>query len=341
MLNFIFIIYGNIDQISGGYYYDREFIQAIKNRGHSVSIMDAKRPADTNINPDIYIIDELCHPDFYRKHSFKKLKPGIPLAAMVHHLASDEDLPVFLKYKHLFMERSFFRKINFAVFNSNNTYKSAAVKAGYKGPYSIAVPGKTVQSAYNISNKKTPERLSLLFIGNLISRKCIHHVIINLAQIRNIPFRLTIAGNMDADLCYSERILNLISKLNLSSKIELRGYVSEAEKERLLNESDVLLMPSSHEGFGIAYIEAMKYGTIPVAGISGGASEIIQNGENGFLINPESTSDLHSVLSILWEKPSERELISRYAVKTWNEHPSWEQTFQTTIDELEKLKAVI
>lgn len=306
MLKITFVVYGSIDQISGGYYYDRELINALEKRGHSVTICDARVPGRINFNTDIYIIDELCHPHFYMGRDFKRLKPGVPVAAMVHHLAADEDLNIFSRIRHLYMERAFFKRIDFAVFNSINTRSSVELRTGYNGPFVIAVPGKADGQILRKGFNDNPEKLSLLFLGNLIPRKGVHHILKNLSLIKNVPYRLVIAGDKRADIGYTRKIEKMISDLKLQANVEIKGHVSDKARDSLLTEADILLIPSSHEGFGIAYIEAMGYGTIPVAGISGGASEIINNGENGFLVRPESSSDLQAVLSILWEDPSRR-----------------------------------
>lgn len=56
--------------------------------------------------------------------------------------------------------------------------------------------------------------------------------------------------------------------------------------ERIYPQADVLLLPSRAEGFGLVLLEAMSFG-MPVIGVNAWAmSEIIENGSNGFLLNP-------------------------------------------------------
>ena len=50
---------------------------------------------------------------------------------------------------------------------------------------------------------------------------------------------------------------------------------------------DVLLQPSHFENFGLAYVEAMASGVVVFAGQEGGGSEIITNGHDGFLVDPQ------------------------------------------------------
>src|ERR1700752_2169545 len=61
--------------------------------------------------------------------------------------------------------------------------------------------------------------------------------------------------------------------------------------ERLFPQADVLLMPSDHEAFGLAALEAMACGLVPVATRVGGVPELISHGEDGFL---EPVGDLEA-----------------------------------------------
>ena len=336
MLRIEFIIYGDINQTSGGYYYDREFIRALKFRGHRVTISKAADGQTGRAETDLYIIDELCHPDFFRTKHFKRLRTNTPLVGMVHHLAADEGRPFFDRIKHLVMERSFLNAMDFIVFNSQSTRESARKKGLYKGPSAIAVPGRS-----NTGGNRKPGGnagpLQLIFLGNLIPRKGLHHLLLALSGLPDIPFGFTIAGDDTVDPAYTRRIKRLIKRRRLEDRVILKGPVSNDQKKKILENADLMLMPSSHEGYGIAYVEAMGHGVIPVAGISGGAGEIIRHGENGFLVNPKNPMEIISILSQIYESPGWKNQLSSSARQRWQAHPLWEDTFQPVITALENL----
>ena len=56
--------------------------------------------------------------------------------------------------------------------------------------------------------------------------------------------------------------------------------------------ADVFIMPSSQEGFGIVFIEAMACGTPVIAGNIDGSVDALRNGELGLLVNPFSTEEI-------------------------------------------------
>ena len=65
---------------------------------------------------------------------------------------------------------------------------------------------------------------------------------------------------------------------------------AQADVERLLPVADVLLLPSEYESFGLAALEAMACGVVPVATRAGGLPEVIRDGEDGLLV-PEADID--------------------------------------------------
>ena len=89
----------------------------------------------------------------------------------------------------------------------------------------------------------------------------------------------------------SERIAlrERISQMGLTEKVKLWGYQSDPAK--LIRQCHVYVQPSLSEGFGLALVEAMGCGVPVIATAVGGAPEIIQNGETGWLL-PKANSEM-------------------------------------------------
>jgi glycosyltransferase involved in cell wall biosynthesis len=84
------------------------------------------------------------------------------------------------------------------------------------------------------------------------------------------------------------------------------GSVSDAELHGYLARSDVFVMPSRQEGFGIVFLEAMAYGKPVVARAHGGAPEVVLDGTTGILIRGEGPRHLVAALTTLLGRPSMR-----------------------------------
>ncbi|NIS63150.1 MAG: glycosyltransferase, partial [Proteobacteria bacterium] len=70
----------------------------------------------------------------------------------------------------------------------------------------------------------------------------------------------------------------------LEDHVRLSGPLPDGELASRLAQSHVLAVPSSYEGFGIVYIEAMGFGLPIVASSVGAVPELITPGREGFLI---------------------------------------------------------
>lgn len=93
------------------------------------------------------------------------------------------------------------------------------------------------------------------------------------AEFKNIKF--TIVGKID------EKYLRIIKKEEF---IEYHPYVTDEEKEDLFLKTDIFILPSIAEAFGIVSIEAHSYGVPTINSYCWGSTYIVKNGLNGFLI---------------------------------------------------------
>ena len=73
----------------------------------------------------------------------------------------------------------------------------------------------------------------------------------------------------------------------LGVKDRVRFVGAQSHVEDLLPCADVLLLPSEHESFGLAALEAMACGVVPVATRAGGLPEVVRDGVDGLLV-PEA-----------------------------------------------------
>ena len=86
--------------------------------------------------------------------------------------------------------------------------------------------------------------------------------------------------------------------------------------EDILPLGDVFLLPSEHESFGLAALEAMSSGLAVVATDNGGTREVIRHGENGFLHSPRDVDGMVASIGELFENPAKLEAVERAARQT-------------------------
>lgn len=150
-------------------------------------------------------------------------------------------------------------------------------------------------------------QLKLVTVCRLVKAKGIDIVIRALTNLRErrIPYRYVIAG----EGAERRNLEGLTGKLGLTDSIHFTGPISDAEKWRLLQESDLYVMPSKvnpqvqHEGFGISFIEAAAFGVPGVGSNAGGIPDAVIDGETGILVPQESPEKLAAALCFLYQNP--------------------------------------
>lgn len=121
-------------------------------------------------------------------------------------------------------------------------------------------------------------RPRLLHISNFRPVKRVQDCVRVLAAVRReVDAELWMAGD-GPERSPAER---LARELGVESHVRFLG--KQDHMERLIPQTDVLLMPSEREAFGLAALEAMACGVPPVAARSGGVAELIKDGVDGFL----------------------------------------------------------
>lgn len=110
-----------------------------------------------------------------------------------------------------------------------------------------------------------------------------------------------------------KRIKKLIRDFSLEDKVILAGPVPYEEIQDYYSLSDLFIMPSKGEGFGITFIEALACGKPAVAGNTDASAEALLGGSLGILVNPDNFSEIkEAVLKLLNNKAPEKLYDSAY-----------------------------
>jgi glycosyltransferase involved in cell wall biosynthesis len=155
-----------------------------------------------------------------------------------------------------------------------------------------------------------------------------------LGRIRHLPWRLVIAGDRGRHPATAARLAADIAALGLTDRIELRGALLEDALGALYAASDLFVLPSHHEGYGMAYAEAMVHG-LPVIGTTAGAIPETVPPQAGVLVPPDDVAALAAALRELIESAPERERLAAGAraarFPTW---PEQARLFARVLDDL-------
>jgi glycosyltransferase involved in cell wall biosynthesis len=161
----------------------------------------------------------------------------------------------------------------------------------------------------------TGGRYTLVTICRLVPSKGIDIVLraLKILDAERIPYRYVIAG----DGSERQSLEHLVDELGVRGRVQFEGYITEAAKWSLLRNADVFVMPSrvdprtSHEGFGLAFIEAAAFGVPGVGSTGGGIPDAVIHGTTGLLVPEESSEKLAEALIFLYRNPTQRQEMGR------------------------------
>ena len=124
----------------------------------------------------------------------------------------------------------------------------------------------------------------LLFLGRLGKRKGIYDLLdVMIANKEAYNGRLQLLLGGDGDI---EEVNQIITNEKLERIVKYEGWVSGNKKVELLNMADAYILPSYNEGLPISVLEAMSYELPIISTRVGGIPEILEDGTNGFIMEP-------------------------------------------------------
>ncbi len=113
------------------------------------------------------------------------------------------------------------------------------------------------------------------------------------------------------------KLVDKIYEYHLTDTITVHGFLKKKEINALLQKSSLYLMTSYTESFGIVLIEAMSFGIPCLAFTSAeGANDLIQNDQNGYLIENRNFQEMIQKMSDLVEHPKKRMELGKNARTT-------------------------
>ena len=353
------MIYGSLGKMSGGYLYDRLVVEGLREAGHHVEVISMPDVGwfralthnwDANLleeaielNLDLLVQDELNHPSlFLFNHSFKQFTKK-PIVSVVHHLRSSEKHPPTAQVFYKLVERHYLKTVDAFIFNSEFTKDDVNRLSPLNNrPWVIAYPGKNRLEQRLTEDQvrqrcQTPGPLKLLFVGNIIPRKGLYYL---LQALKNLPpnqWELKIVGSQSANASYFSKIQRCVSKHLKDSPIHFLGLQPNLMVRQIYQESQVLILPSDIEGYGIVYAEALGFGLPCLATNNGGAKEVIRDGREGYLVPHANPLVLQTHLKNLIEDRTLLEKLSLQSLRRYDELTAWSDTQEQVKNFLEGL----
>jgi glycosyltransferase involved in cell wall biosynthesis len=174
----------------------------------------------------------------------------------------------------------------------------------------------------------------LLAIGSIVPRKGFDILIAALATLTDLPWHLTIAGDRTRNARAAAQLDADIARFNLASRVTILGAVSDEKIADLYGNADLFALASRHEGYGMAFSEAIARG-VPVIATTAGAIPETVPVEAGLLVPPDDIDAFATALRQLIANPGECERLAMGAREAARKLPTWQASAKVFSDALE------
>lgn len=186
--------------------------------------------------------------------------------------------------------------------------------APYRGEDRLS---RVVQNGVDLSlvpNDEKRKPRSVISVGTLKARKCMDRTLEAFARLADEypDATLTIVGIGEME----EQLRARIGQLGLQSRVTLTGGLPHEEVLRRMAQSDLFVLPSWGEGYGIVYIEAMAAGCIAVGAKDEGIADTITDGENGFLVPAGDIDETERVMRQVFAHPEAYEALRQKGMQS-------------------------
>ncbi|MBX9577630.1 MAG: glycosyltransferase family 4 protein [Chthoniobacterales bacterium] len=166
--------------------------------------------------------------------------------------------------------------------------------------------------------KKENEVPSLLLVGRLSVQKNPLLAIQALDLLRELPWTLRIIGDGPLSVAAHEEV----ERLHLQDRISFLGWLSAEEVRQVMEQADLLLMPSLSEGLPMVGVEALGNGLAIVGSSIGGLQDILLEGKNGALF--DLTTGASGMAKVMKPFLENRKILNASQQASWSHAASFE-----------------
>ncbi|MBF2067349.1 MAG: glycosyltransferase family 4 protein [Calothrix sp. C42_A2020_038] len=161
----------------------------------------------------------------------------------------------------------------------------------------VTVLPNPVRLPSQVPERQNSSTVSFVFLGRIGQRKGAFDLISAFAKLSEKHKQrasLTLAGDGEG-----EKARDLVKSLELTSSINILDWVNQTQRDELLNQANVFVLPSYNEGLPMALIEAMSWSLPVITTPVGGIPELVINYDNGLLVNPGDIQQLSDAIESL------------------------------------------
>jgi glycosyltransferase involved in cell wall biosynthesis len=348
-MTIVFIVPGSLDQLTGGYLFDKRVIEGLRAAGRAVDVRelpgsffpapDAAALAAGNAvlgalsEQDLGVIDGLALPAFAQGLTADAAARRRLIGFIHHPLAREPGLAAAARDTIAGLEARLLTRLRGVLCPSAGTAWAVEEYGVPRDRIAIAPPGTDKPS-------RPPQRqphggpLRFLAVGTISRRKGHLLLIEALAEVADRPWELACIGSLTRDPATRAALQEAIARHGFKERVQLLGERPPEQLAEAYAAADAFVLPSYYEGYGMAFAEALAYG-LPVVATSAVAETV--PAEASLLVPPGDVAALVSALRLVLDNAQLRGRLAAGAAKAGVALPDWAAAIGRWIEALDRL----
>ncbi|MFA5957939.1 glycosyltransferase family 4 protein [Hyphomicrobium sp.] len=335
MAEAVFAIPGDLKTATGGYAYDRRVIELLPAFGVPASVLplpasfpnptdddleETRRAIAARPSGSVLIVDGLAYGAF--TDGVLDAIEGRVIGLVHHPLFLETGLAHARKVELKDSEGRALKRANHVIVTSRAT-KRILVERMELSAEKITVAEPGTDPAQRATGTGAP--LQILAVGAVLPRKGYDLLVEALAPLKDIDWRLTIAGALDRHAQAVETLHAAIGKHGLEDRVTLTGKVVPATLERFYESADLFVSASLFEGYGMVLAEAMARG-LPIVLAAGGAAADTAGDAAALHVEAGNVPELTAALQRALTDKKVRDKLADAAWEAGRTLPTWHET---------------
>ena len=340
-----FLVPGRLDQLTGGYLFDRQVVTGLRRAGRDLTVVElagSYPDADADARaacaaafaalPDgaAAVIDGLALPG--AETCLAAAARRLRVIGFIHHpLALETGLSAADEARFAALEARLFPLLGGVICPSTETARAVARYGLAPERIRIVPPGTAKPQAEPQAELRPPRaegKLQLLAVASVTPRKG-HLVLVEaLARLADLDWRLLCVGSLERDRAAAAALREAIARCRLDGRITLAGEWPPERLGEAYCRADCFVLPSFHEGYGMAFAEALAYG-IPIVATTGGALSETVPASAGMLVPPGDAAALAAALRLIMSDGELRRRLAAGAAAAGAALPDWADTVRS------------
>ncbi len=355
------LVPGDLNLRTGGYGYDREIVTGLRDLGWRVGVvlldgsfpcptLEARAhaagalaalPDDTLVLADGLAFGAMADDAEREAHRLK-------LVGLVHHpLADETGVDAEAACAFATSERHALACTRGVVVTSHATGRALEADYGVaRERIAVVMPGTAPAPlargtrGFNdrgatsaVGNATSPAPVELLCVATLVPRKGHDVLFAALGRLQHLPWHLTCAGSDTLHPATAAALREQLRVLGLAERVTLTGDLDALALSAAYDRADLFVLPTRHEGYGMAVAEAVAHGLPVVSTITGAIPELVDD-RSGALVPMDHPAALAAALQPLVADDGARARVSAGARRRRDMLPRWPDSAQSMAEAL-------